>query len=252
MPELPPRTIPAAKKRLLFFSSPLVWFGFIFLIFGSVMALVFGASADLKSPFYFSDSDPTVTGTLLGKVGTNASENKSRIFEYHYRYTVAGQSFEGRSFAHDNYASPGDPADVQYATADPGKSRLFGQRLAPFDWPVLVMSLLFPGIGTAILTFKFKKYRKHLYLLRYGTLTTAKVTRKVATRARVNGAPVYNVTFQFHASDGMMYEATNTCLDSSCLGDEEREPLVYDINDPSKAVLLDTLPSEIREMLGAA
>lgn len=251
MLEPAPRTISAGTRKSLFFSSPLMWFGLIFLLFGLIMALVFGAHADLKSPLYFSDSDPAVMGTLLGKEKTNSSVNKRKIYDYHYRYLVGGQPYEGHSFAIDNGLSPGDPAEVQYAPTDPGMSRLRGQLLAPFGWSTLAILLIFPGVGLGILYFTVGQYRSYLYLLQNGVLTTGKVTGKTATNTKVNGAPMYKVAFAFQTPDGRTHEASITSLDTSRLGDEEREPLVYDANNPAKAVLLDALPAKIRLLLGA-
>lgn len=251
MTEPPPRSIPAGTKKSLFFSSPMMWFGLIFLVFGAILALAFGANADLKSPFYFSSGDPVVMGTLLARERTNSSVNKKKIHDYHYRYAVGGQSYEGHSFAINDGANPGDAVEVQYAPADPGMSRLRGQRLAPFGWPVLVLTLIFPGVGLVVLYFTIGQYRKYLYLLRYGVLATGKITGKTATNTKVNGSPIYNVAFAFQTPDGRTHQASIACADTSRLGDEEREPLVYDANDPAKAVLLDALPEKIRVLLTA-
>jgi hypothetical protein len=229
-----------------------MWFGLVFLLFGLIMSLVFGAHADLKSPFHFSDSDPAVTGTLLGKERTNSSVNKRRIYDYHYRYAVGAQSYEGHSFAIDNGVNPGEPAEVQYAPGNPGMSRLRGQLLAPFGWSTLAILLIFPGVGLAILYYTVGQYRKYLHLLQNGVLTIGKVTGKTATSTKVNGAPMYKVAFEFQTPDGRTHAASISSLDTSRLGDEEREPLVYDANNPAKAVLLDALPEKIRVLLGAA
>lgn len=252
MLEPAPRSISLATRRSLFFSSPLMWFGLVFLLFGLIMALVFGAHADLKSPFYFSDSDPAVMATLLGKEKTNSSVNKRRIYDYHYRYLVGAQPYEGHSFDIDNGVAPGDQAEVQYAPGNPGRSRLRGQLLAPFGWTTLAILLIFPGVGLAILYFTVGQYRSHLHLLRNGVLTTGRVTGKTATNTKINGAPMYKVAFEFQTPDGRTHQASISSIDTSRLGDEEREPLVYDAGDPAKAVLLDALPAKMRVLLGAA
>lgn len=251
MAELPPRAISAGTKKSLFFSSPFMWCGLIFLFVGLILTLVFGASADLKSPFYFSSSDPVVEGTLLGKEQTNSSVNKKKIYAYRYRYAVGGQPHEGRSFAINNGAGAGDSVEVQYAPDKPGRSRLSGQRLAPFGWWVLAFALIFPVGGLVILYFTVGQYRKYLYLLRNGVLASGKVTRKIPTSTKINGSSVCKVFFQFQTPDGGMHEASVACLDTARLGDEEREPLVYDANNPASAVLLDALPPKVRVLLAA-
>jgi hypothetical protein len=247
-----PRSIGFSTRKSLFFSFPQMSLGLMFLVIGAIMALVFGVSTDLKSPFYFSDSDPAVVGTLLAKERTRSSVNKKKIYDYHFRYAVGAQSYQGHSFGINNDANPGDAVDVQYAPADPVRSRLRGQLLAPFAWSTLAIVLIFPGVGLVALYGSMGQYRKYLYLLRNGVFTTGTVTGKTATNTKINGKPQYKVAVQFQTPDGRTRVASIISIDTSRLGDEQREPLVYDANDPARVVLLDALPVKIRVLLGAA
>jgi hypothetical protein len=249
MPDGSPRSLPLQVKASLFMRSIPGLFGVVFFLFGLVFVFVFGSSVDFTSPFYFSSGDPVVMGTLLAKEGTNTSVNKQRIYAYRYRYTVDAKLHEGRSFAVNGEAAEGDAVQVQYAPGNPARSRLRGQRAAPFGWWVFAFVLVFPSVGLTLLHYAFKQFRQHLHLIENGVITTGKVIRQAPTSTRINGKTVMEVYFQFKTADGASHEASVTCVNTAVLLDEAREPLVYDAADPAKAVLLDALPPRIRTLL---
>jgi hypothetical protein len=94
-----------------------------------------------------------------------------------------------------------------------------------------------------------QRYRKNVYLVQHGVLTTGKVVRKVATSTRIHQQTLYKVYFQFKSSDGRVHEACVDSLRPDILGDEANEPLVYDAMAPTNAVLLDSLLPRIRQQL---
>jgi hypothetical protein len=236
-------------KRAIFFSAPLTWIGVLFALFGTVMLVLFASASDFKSPFVFSNADPRVEGQLIARNPTRASSNKRRIYEYVYQYQVDSGKYEGRSFDTDIGVAEGNAVTVQYVARDPATSRLEGMGLAPFGMEVALMVAIFPGIGLLMLYFALRRYRRYSYLVQHGVLTTGKVVRKEPTSTRINGHTVYSVFYRYKSRDGVLREARISTHETDKLGDEEQEPLVYDPDRPDEAVLLDAMPSTIRQLL---
>lgn len=243
-----PRYIAPRLKRGIFFSSPFALFGLIFFVVGCIFPVVFGAQSDYKSLLYFSDSDPVAGATLVAAVPTSASSNKRRIVEYKYRYQVQGQLFDGSSYSERTGMAPGQQVQVQYVAGQPGLSRIPGMLAAPFEWWVGLATGVLPLVGAGLLVAAFRVYGRNIALVTRGIVTTGAVLDKVLVRPG-SKPPLYRVRFRFKARDGREHEASFTTSKVDRLGDEAREPLVYDPRDPSRAILLDTLPPEVRQQL---
>jgi hypothetical protein len=122
-------------------------------------------------------------------------------------------------------------------------------RAAPFGIWILLLTSIFPMIGLIFVIISLKKAKRNIYLIQNGIITNGKVIKKEPTNTRINNQTVYKVFFQYKSQDGNIQEAMNKSHITYNLGDEEKEPLVYDCQNPSKAVLLDTLPKKIRAMI---
>jgi hypothetical protein len=245
------RPVSLPLQASLFFKAPLALFGAIFFLFGSIFPVVFGANSDLTSLIHFRDSDPTVPGILVDERSSGASSNRKEIFEYRYRYTVGATAYEGRSYSGDSTAEAGQPVLVQYVPGKPGLSRIQGMRAKTFEWYVAVFAMVFPAIGFGMLYFSYLRFARHLHLLRFGLVAMGSVTRKTATSTQINDQVVYQVFFKFKDGQGIEHEACVSSHQVDELGDEKREPLLYDPANPSCAVLLDALPPEVRRQLTA-
>ena len=204
---------------------------------------------DFKSAFSFSDNDPVVSGVILNKKETNSSENKHRIYDYEFEYSVNGKTYTGNSFSTASDPKTGDTVIVQYNAKQNQLSRIQGMRTAPFDIWIVPFTCIFPLIGLIFVILSIKKAQKNIYLVQNGILITGKVIRKEPTNTKINKQTVYKVFFQYKAQDGNLQEAFIKTHITHNLGDEEKEPLVYDSQNPSSAVLLDSLPKKIRELL---
>ncbi|SHH43469.1 DUF3592 domain-containing protein [Massilia sp. CF038] len=248
---LEPRQLPWQRKCGIFFGHPFAWIGVLFFVAGCVFTLFFARASDFQSPFLFRSGDPLVAGVLVDKQPVNAAVNKQRIYQYNYRYRVGAARYQGQAFSTYTSSNPGDAVLVQYAANNPARSRIDGMRLAPFSAITGLMTAIFPAIGFLMLYFAARRCRRYLHLVRYGVLTTGKVARKVATSTRINRQTVYQVYFQFQSADGVVHEACVSSHQTAQLGDEAREPLVYDASEPRKAVLLDAMPPAIRRLLTA-
>jgi hypothetical protein len=244
-----PRTISNGLKISIFFKDPIAVIGTIFFLFGMIFPIVFGSLADFKSAFSFSENDPTVKGVIVDKTATSSSENKRRIYDYSYQYSIDGKTHTGHSFSTSYESENGDTVNVLFVAKQPELSHIEGMRAAPFGIWVVAFTSVFPIIGLIFIIFSINKFKKNIYLIKNGILTHGKVIGKEPTNTKINNKTVYKVFFQYKSQDGTLQEAFNKSHLTYNLGDEEKEPLVYDSQNPQKAVLLDTLPKRVRAII---
>jgi hypothetical protein len=109
-----------------------------------------------------------------------------------------------------------------------------------------LIPFVFPLIGLVFIILGIRKGIKGNRLLAYGRLGTGRLKSKVGTSAKVNGQPVYKLTFEFVTPEGATYEAVAKTHQPEKLEDEATEPLLYDPVLPSYAAMLDDLPGSPR------
>lgn len=244
-----PRTISVGLKIKIFFSNPFAVMGVVFFLFGSIFPIVFGSMADFRSTFSFSNSDPLVKGVIVAIEKTNNKVNKRNVLDYTYQYNVNGKSYTNHSFSTLSDRNEHDTVNVQYLIGEPTVSKIQDMRAAPFGFFIIPLTCIFPILGLIFLVFSIRTAKKNIYLVQNGVLTTGKVVRKEPTSTKINKQTVYKVFFQFKTQDGNLQEAFVRNHVTHNLGDEAEEPLVYDSQDPSSAVLLDSLPKKLRPLI---
>ncbi len=143
----------------------------------------------------------------------------------------------------------GDTVIVKYIAKRHQLSRIQRMRTAPFDIWIIPFTCIFPLIGLIFVILSIKKAKENIYVMQNRILTTGKVIRKEPTNTKINKQTVYKVFFQYKTQDGNLKEAFIKAHITHNLGDEEKEPLLYDSQNPSSAVLLDSLPKKIRTIL---
>lgn len=114
-----------------------------------------------------------------------------------------------------------------------------------FEWPMLFI-LLFPVIGLTMMTVGVRKGLKALRLLTRGIPAQGRFVGQTATNVQINDTPVMAMTFEFKTVDGRTARCVAKTHETRELRDDSEEPLVYDPEDPSVAVLLDELPGRPR------
>lgn len=236
----PPRRVPPSLTILSILGpfSQIAWFVFGF---GMIFFWVFVGHADFSALTFRGAIEKTI-GRVTSVQETGASENRSRVMASHYEYSVAGQRFTGTSYTTGSSPAEGDSVTVEYKQGQPESSRIEGMRRAEFG-PAVGFVTIFPFIGLVLIAFSARGGFKRAGLLGRGVFTTGTLIGKEPTNMRVNNRLVYELTFEFTARDGRRCEATARTSDTARLEDEASEPLLYDPEDPSKAFVLDELPS---------
>lgn len=239
----PPRQVPLSLRIVNLFNG-VAQAGWAFFGFGMIFFWVFTANADF-SFFNFRGPHEIAIGRVTGVERTGASENKRPIYAHHYEYPVGLMRLRGTSYVTGRELSAGEVVTVEYDGADPTRSRIEDMRRAMFSPFVLVVAI-FPLVGLGILIPSMIMGRRRSHLLRNGYFTTGTLKSKSPTNMTVNKRRVFALTFEFVGRDGRHHETVAKTSQTDRLEDEAQEPLLYDIDDPSKAYILDEAPARPR------
>jgi hypothetical protein len=237
----PPRKVPFSVRLRVLFGGFSNQFGWIFFGFGMVFVWIFTLHADLASIFLFRLETKTTIGIVESIQSTNATENDIEVYEIQYTYfDNLGEQHSDASYT-TGYPSIEARVNVEYVAAFPSISRVAGMRRELFG-PGAILAIIFPMIGLGFLTFGVRYGIKANRLLSRGRITFGKLISTEHTGASINNRPVLKLTFSFTTDAGLDWEAVAKTHEPEDLRDELEEPLLYDPNDPSAAVLLDDLP----------
>jgi hypothetical protein len=174
---------------------------------------------------------------------TGASVNETSVWGYVYDYEAAGGHYSGRAFTTGRTFSKGQTVDIEYDRANPARSRLVGARSSHFPAWVGLVTLVFALPGFVMILHGLRAGARHLGLLENGHFTHGKLASKRGAAMTVNDQRVYELTFAFTTQDGRQGVVRDRTHDTRRLEDEALELVLYSPDDPSRAVLYDTIPN---------
>ena len=232
----PPRRVPFSLS-IVHVLNPIAQIGWFVFGFGSIFFWAFVTNADFSFITMRGDL-ANASGVVTRVVDTSAREARRVIRANHYQYSVAGRTLEGVSYSNDSSLSPGDRVAVEYSVGTPERSRIAGQRRKMFN-PGVAFVTIFPLIGLLLVFFATRWGSRRARMLRDGILTTGVLQSKKPTNVRVNNRPVFELAFEFTARDGRKCLAKARSSMPQRLEDEREEPLLYDPENPEKAIMID-------------
>lgn len=243
-----PRELPFGIRFMILCANVPFLIGFVFTFIGLATCIPFTSMMDLNfsNPL---DKDPSIGKAVITSISnTNASENDVAIIRYNYSYSVNGKNYSSSSFTKGERAIfVNDTVPIQFDKNNPSFSRIQNMRMAEFDGTWLLFIFIFPFVGIVFLVISLIKGRKNISLVKNGFLTKGSVTNKEATNVRINNRTVYKVYFDYTANDGVQRRAFTRTHQPEKVEDEEKEQLLFNANNPEEAVLLDTLPRQVRK-----
>ncbi len=241
---MPPRSVPLAVQLQAVFGGFSSQFGWLFFGFGMIFVWVFGLSTALSSvPFWLGNVE-TAPGVIAAVQGTGASENEQPVManQYVFRVEKLEREYRGESYTTGSSYSVGDEVTIEYVADNPENSRIAGTRTGFFGTWVLCFVSIFPLVGLGFIGVSLRQGFRGIRLLKNGKIAEGRLSDKSPTNTRINEQPVYQLTFEFIADDGMPYQAIARSHQPANLQDEALEQLVYDPANPKNAVLVDNLP----------
>jgi hypothetical protein len=237
------------RVRVLFggFASQ---FGWLWLGFGLIFVWGFTIKMNLKD---WRDLQGELENTrgVITKMEEHTSysggrNSTSRTTYWHYYSFKGPDSIEYTNFSYaDSPWTVGKEVTILYPKGRPEVSRVKGMRTNVVG-PMGLIPIIFPVIGLCFIIAGLKNGIKANRLLVNGKLANGRLKSKVKTKSEINDQPVYKLTFEFTASDGMSYEAVAKTHLPEKLEDQQEEPLLFDPACPKNAVMLDNLPGAPR------
>jgi hypothetical protein len=248
----PPRRVPVSTRLVVALGHPLALLGWIFTAFGAACVPLFVMNADLSSWREFRGPLESVSGVITASEQTRASVGGSKgrkgtpVFAHHYAFELHGRRYHGVSYrTGGGLLPPGARVTVEFVPGRPELSRIRGMRRALFG-PGAALAIVFPLAGVGLLVATWFRGRKHLRLLVHGEIAPGRLVNKEETPYRVNKQPVYKLTFEFTDWRGEPQRVVVQTEQVARLEDEPYERLFYDPQQPSRAVLMDALPGNVR------
>lgn len=240
------RPISLGLKLQVMFGHTLMMIGIVFTFLGLLVFIVFGSNIDFNES-KFDESTPTTSGKVTNVIPTNSYVNDVQVFKYEYEYYLNSKTLKGECHSTGNYFDVNQNVTVQYLTDEIEISKIEGTRKGAFEIWIMFVILPFIFIGGSMLGVRILFGIRAIKLLEYGEITYGTLIDKQPTNTKINNQTVYKLSFQFTASNGNNYTAIAKTHTPYSLEDEQQEKLVYDANNPEKAVLIDSLPKTVKK-----
>ncbi len=240
----PPRSVALPVRLLLWFNyGTMPLFGWIFTCFGMIFCIIFLPWTISSIPdLTHRNFEPAGKGKVVDVVETSMKVNNAKVFRYDFEQPDGKQA---HCFASRARIDVGDKVDLEKSGT---VYRIKGTSLSmtgPFG-VFTVFVVFFPCVGMGFVLYGVFHGRKAIALLEDGEIGRGGFIDETPTNMHVNGRSVMKLHFKFETSDGGVYDAYTTALDTSTLKDGSLKPLFYDPMDPTRSVLLDGLPTGIR------
>lgn len=205
-----------------------------------LFVLVFAKDADF-SDFTLASSVNT-KGNITNITETNSRVNRRYVFAFDYTFLVNDKIYNNTSFSTEKPQT--NEVTVEYLAKNPHNSRIMGMRQKTFPIYVALIGV-FPIVVFLILFFALKINLKAISLLKNGEIGYAKLLRTEATNVRVNRHPVIRLFYEFEDKNGKKHEFSYKSHEPEKIIDEAQEMLFYDVNNPERNVLKDSLVAKI-------
>ena len=240
------RKIPIGIQLKIWFGNVLTIIGLAFVLMGLPFSILFFPFSSIFAPS-FDENDPVTSAIITESTPTNSSINKVTVYKYTYTYQINGKgNFNGYGYSTGNLYDVNTEISIYYKADKPELSKAKDLRTSEFGGELTFFVLVFPLIGLVMLFFSIRKAIKQIYILKIGELAEGKLLFKNPTNTKINNKTVYELTFEFKAKDGQIYQTIATTHQYHKLEDEQLEKLIYDPDMPINAVLLDALPNGLK------
>lgn len=242
----PRRLTPSVTFAILFRLPTSIQLGWAFFVGFAFCFYVLGGPTAVGD--LWPSHEKRVKGEVVKVAGLEQWEFMRQVYEYTFRYELAGTTSTGKSHAAGRRYNVGDPVEILIDPSRPDASRIADTRRQSVSWWVLaiplgVLLLLPVGIiGNCIFNFRV------LYFVRNGLIATATRYTQRETPTSATGAPAQASPSKYiFQVDGQTYTVDRRSWVS---GRSETVPVLYSPENPLCNVGLDGRRSAM--LLGAA
>lgn len=236
----PPRHVALALRVQLALGGRPQQFLWAFTAFGLLFCWIFVARCEAVTWIEHLCEHREAQGHITTQSETGASENDEIVYAHDYEFQAEdGRSYSAAAFTTGFPLKPGALVHVQYCRSRPERARIEGARARHFG-PGALLALLFPLIGGAVLASMIRTGLQFGSLFAHGLAAQAGLMNK--RKIQGENAVSWEMTFSFKAADGGEHEVKVTVDNTRPLEDEKTELVLYDRDQPKRAVLVDQLP----------
>jgi hypothetical protein len=226
--------------------------GFLFAIIGLSFVMYFSSVINWKI-LLAGEEDFFSTTALITEINeTRYSVNDEFLFEYHYNYSLDDELMRPGVFLESEGAfRTGQEIQIDYLITDPNISRYSGK-----DRSNLNQIMLLAGAGGTLVGFFFlfpsvRKTRRERKILLSGRPVKGKLIHAEPTNMSVNEQTVYKLTFEYSVGNNTPRQFSTRSHMLRNLSEEHVETMVYDPRQPSRALIVDTLPGPVARFVNS-
>lgn len=241
------RKLSFRTKLGLIISSFIPVFGLIFFAFGCMMFFLELSQAD-KNEVRLLFGKTETKGKIVAIEKTDETEYYQTVKKYTYSFDFEGRTYTGTSYDWEKKNKKNDIVTIQFKKRKPEISHMKGARRTKSSAKILFFAAIFPTVGFLIILISTLKVFRQIKIIEYGKIAYGTIY-KITKNSFVKGKPIYSAHFNFKADDGKRYKTIASTREIEKLKDEEKEPILYMPENPKNAILVDTLPNNIRKLL---
>lgn len=223
------------------------WFGGIFLLVGSPFLLI--SLFLIYDDWSFANEARSTQGIVLAKTirtsssGSGSRRSTSRHYEVTYRFTVEGETYEGKSeLSHGHWQGlrEREPVEVHYRPQRPASNQVAGRSRWFLKTIFFVLGSIFTAIGGTFFVRAVTGARREAYLRQQGVTTHGTIVALEPRNLKVNGVQQWHLRFEYRDFQGQRHEETITIPvhDAETWKVGESGRVLYDSNRPARAVWL--------------
>lgn len=193
------------------------WFGGIFLLVGLPLFVV--SIFLFYDDWRFSQEARSTQGLVLAKEirqshssrRSGSSRSRTKHYELTYRFTVQGETFEGRDeLSQEDWERLAErgPVDVLYRPQKPSSNRLAGHRPWLLKTMFGLLGSVFTVLGGTIVVRSVRHARLEGRLRQHGVSTEGTVTELRVRNLKINDVQLWRLHYEYRDSQGHRHVKT--------------------------------------------
>jgi hypothetical protein len=238
--------VPFRIRILFLFGRTSFIIGFLFTLIGLAFIVYFSMQLNWSILIAGKKDLVATAGFITGFDVTQYIVNESPLYEYRYQYyDDARIPYSGFFLEYAGAYATGQEITIEYLKETPEVSRFTGKDRQNYD-----QIMFLAGVGGVIMGFLFlfpsyRRTKKERKIIMTGRPARGKLIFAEPTNMRINEQPVYKLTYEYSTSHETIQRFSVRSHLIRNISDDHAEILIYDPGDPSKAVVVDTLPGPV-------
>ncbi len=238
--------VPLRIRILHLFGRTSFIIGFLFTVIGLSFIVYFSTQLNWNILFAGKKDLVATSGFITSLNETQYNVNESPLYEYRYRYYDQSQiPYSGFFLEYANLYEPGQEITIEYLRNSPEVSRFAGKDRQNYE-----QIMFLAGVGGIIIGLLFlypssRRTRRERKIIMLGRPAEGKLVYAEPTNTRINEQPVYKLTYEYHTGRETAQKFSIKSHLIRNISEEQTEILIYDPNNPSRAVVVETLPGPV-------